>query len=63
LKSGVWVTAPAPEGVSIDVLLASPSVRMDFHDTPEHHHAEIIKKYPRDWREDRHEHDHDGDRH
>jgi hypothetical protein len=42
-----WVTRPAPAGISVDVLLASPSVRMDFHDRPDRHHAEIVREYPR----------------
>jgi hypothetical protein len=49
LEGGAWVSAPAPSGVSVDVLLASPSVRMDFHDSPEKHHAETMQKYPRNW--------------
>jgi hypothetical protein len=49
LEGGAWVSAPAPSGVSVDVLLASPSVRMDFHDSPEKHHADMIRKYPRNW--------------
>jgi hypothetical protein len=32
------------------VLLATPSVRVDFHDEPEHHHDSIVKTYPRNWR-------------
>ena len=59
IKDGAWVIAPAPDGVAADVVLASPQVHMDFHDSPQHHHAEIIKKYPKDWRDD----GHDGDRH
>jgi hypothetical protein len=49
LEGGAWILAPAPKGVSVDVLLASPSVRMDFHDSPEKHHAEMVQKYPRNW--------------
>jgi hypothetical protein len=41
-----WVSRPAPRGVSVNVLFASPSVRMDFHDSPEHHHAEVVRQYP-----------------
>jgi hypothetical protein len=41
-----WVSRPAPRGVSVQVLFASPSVRMDFHDSPEHHHAEVVRQYP-----------------
>src|SRR5471030_43661 len=44
LEGGAWVSRPEPRGVSIDVLLASPSVRMDFHDSPARHHAEMIKR-------------------
>ena len=46
---GAWVSRPAPRGVSVDVLFASPSVRMDFHDSPARHHAEVVKQYPRNW--------------
>jgi hypothetical protein len=37
-------------GVSADVLLASPSVRMDFHDSPANHHADMAKKYPKNYK-------------
>ena len=46
---GAWVARPAPRGVSVDVLVAAPSVRMDFHDSPANHHAEVVKQYPRNW--------------
>ena len=49
LEGGAWVSRPAPRGVSVNVLLASPSVRMDFHDSPAHHHAVMVQKYPRNW--------------
>ena len=44
-----WVSRPAPRGVSVDVLFASPSVRMNFHDSPAQHHATVIKQYPKNW--------------
>ena len=47
LEGGEWVSRPAPRGVSVNVLLRSPSVRMDFHDSPANHHAEVVRKYPR----------------
>jgi hypothetical protein len=50
LENGVWIMQPAPQGVSVEVLLASPSVRMDFHDSPEKHHAEMLQKYPKNWK-------------
>jgi hypothetical protein len=48
-EGGVWVSRPAPRGVSVDVLLASPSVVVDFHDSPASHHAEMVQKYPKNW--------------
>jgi hypothetical protein len=44
-----WISRPAPRGVSVNVLMASPSVRMDFHDSPASHHAMIARQYPRNW--------------
>jgi hypothetical protein len=49
LEGGAWVTRPQPRGVSVNVLLGSPSVRMDFHDSPAFHHAEMVRRYPRNW--------------
>jgi hypothetical protein len=44
-----WVARPEPEGVSVDMLRASPSVPMDFHDAPSHHHAAVVNQYPKTW--------------
>ena len=48
-EGSVWVSRTAPPRVSVDVLFASPSVRLDFHDAPERHHDTIIRTYPRNW--------------
>ena len=48
-EQGAWVSRPAPRSVSINVLLGSPSVKMDFHDSPAQHHAAVVQKYPRNW--------------
>jgi hypothetical protein len=69
-----WVAHSAPREVSVDVLRSAPSVRMDFHDSPAHHHSEVEQKYPKNWapsgshqdqkdnrKEDRH--DNGGDNH
>ena len=48
-EGNAWVARPAPRGVSVNVLLASPSVRMDFHDSPAQHHAAVVKQYPKNW--------------
>jgi hypothetical protein len=50
LRGDAWVWAPAPEGVTVDVLLASPSVHMDWHDSPASHHKDMLQKYPRNWK-------------
>jgi hypothetical protein len=42
-----WVSRPAPPRVAVNVLLASPSVKIGFHDSPANHHAEIAREYPR----------------
>ena len=49
-EGNAWVARPAPRGVSVDVLMASPSVRMDFHDSPAQHHAAVVKQYPKNWK-------------
>jgi hypothetical protein len=50
LEAGAWVSQPAPRGVSVDALRASPSVKMDFHDSPATHHAAIAQQYPKTWK-------------
>ena len=49
LEGNAWVARPAPRGVSVNVLMASPSVKMDFHDSPANHHAAVVKQYPKNW--------------
>jgi|SRR5579859_8031115 len=49
LEGRSWVTRPAPPRVSAEVLFASPSVRLDFHDSPARHHATVVKQYPKHW--------------
>jgi hypothetical protein len=49
MDGGVWVSRPNFPGVSVKVLLASPSVRMDFHDSPANHNREMVQAYPRNW--------------
>ena len=50
LEGGAWVSRSAPRGVTVNVLIASPAVKMNFHDTPANHHAEIVRQYPKNWR-------------
>lgn len=46
-----WVRKSKPRGVTADVLLAAPSARMDFHDSPERHHSAVVKTYPKTWKQ------------
>jgi hypothetical protein len=49
-ENGAWVSRPSPRGVSVDMLRASPSVKMNFHDPPENHHATVVQQYPKTWK-------------
>ncbi|NOS69236.1 MAG: hypothetical protein HOP33_04825 [Verrucomicrobia bacterium] len=49
LQGRSWVSRPAPPRVSVEVLFASPSVRLDFHDAPSIHHASVVRQYPKYW--------------
>ena len=49
LEGRSWVTRPEPPRVSVDVLFASPSVQLDFHDAPSFHHATVVRQYPKHW--------------
>ncbi|HVU34439.1 MAG TPA: hypothetical protein VHE61_13470 [Opitutaceae bacterium] len=55
-----WVTrSTAPQGW----VSSAPSVQMEWHDSPEHHNAEVIRRYPRNWVPAKHQdRDHDHDR-
>jgi hypothetical protein len=52
-----WVRRPEPRGVSANVLLVAPSVRLDFHDAPEKHHSTVIHSYPKTWKNPEVRHD------
>ena len=44
-----WVSRSAPPRVAVNVLVASPSVNVGFHDSPANHHTEIARQYPKHW--------------
>jgi hypothetical protein len=46
---GSWSWHDRPVGVAPDVFLKAPSVKMNFHDAPDRHHADIARQYPKDW--------------
>ena len=60
LEGRSWVSRPAPPHVSVDVLFASPSVRLDFHDSPANHHASVVRQYPKHWTPPGSSHDNNG---
>jgi len=70
LEGRSWVTRPEPPRVSASVLFASPSVRLDFHDSPSFHHTKIVQQYPKHWappgqsrgRKQGHDEEHDGNK-
>jgi len=70
LEGRSWVTRPEPPRVSASVLFASPSVRLDFHDSPSFHHTKIVQQYPKHWappgqsrgRKQGHYEEHDGNK-
>jgi hypothetical protein len=49
-EGNAWVARSAPRGASANVVMASPSVKMDFHDSPAQHHAAVVKQYPKNWK-------------
>lgn len=59
----VWVTRRDPPRAWARDLRQAPSVHVDFHDAPEHHHAEVIRTYPRNWKQPPpHRDEHKGDK-
>ncbi|HWC59836.1 MAG TPA: hypothetical protein VHC44_09090 [Verrucomicrobiae bacterium] len=52
-----WVSRSAPPHVAVNVLFASPSVNVGFHDSPANHHAVIARQYPKQWAPPEHKQD------
>lgn len=52
-----WIRNSEPRGVSLVALQASPFVRVDFRDSPERHHATVVRSYPRNWQRPDHKAD------
>jgi len=61
-EGGRWVSQPVPYGVSVNVLRASPSVPMSFHDSLVNHHAAVVQQYPKNWRPPGSNHDQNDNR-
>ena len=60
-----WVTRREPPRTWARELPSAPSVRLEFHDAPQHHHAEIVRTYPKHGKspkqDDRHDNRRDRD--
>jgi hypothetical protein len=48
-----WVRSATYPRANSQILFSSPSVRVEFRDSPERHHDTVVRRYPRDWRRDR----------
>lgn len=48
-EGSAWVVRPVPPRVSVDILIASPKVHVDFHDAPAVHHSQVVQTYPESW--------------
>jgi len=47
IDGGRWVNGPRPGSVSVDILQHAPTAQMNFRDSPENHHAQVVQQYPR----------------
>jgi len=48
-EQGNWVSRSEPPRIVRKKLLSSPSVRLDFNDSPSLHHADVCQQYPKNW--------------
>lgn len=53
VDGNVWVTRRDPPRRWSHDLRRAAYVRLDFRDSPQRHHSEVVKNYPRNWRRDR----------
>jgi hypothetical protein len=44
LEGGAWISRPGPPGVSVDVVLASPSERRNFRESPGKPRAGVVRQ-------------------
>jgi hypothetical protein len=49
-EGNVWVTRSEAPSTWSRELPDSPTVRVHLNDSPEGHHAETVRQYPRDWK-------------
>lgn len=49
-NGAVWVRSVEPKQVWTEEIRSADSVPMNFHDSPEGHHSDVLKLYPRNWK-------------
>ena len=62
VEGNAWVSRREPPRRWSHDLRRAASVRLDFHDSPQRHHAEVVRHYPRNWHRDQRRQDDDGHR-
>ena len=53
LDGNVWVSRREPPRRWARDLRRAPHVQLDFRDSPQRHHQEVVRRYPRNWNRDR----------
>jgi hypothetical protein len=61
-EGNAWVARREPPRRFSRELRRAPSVRVEFNDAPEHHHSDVVRRYPRTWNGQLDERSRDGDR-
>jgi len=47
--SNTWIRTTNPNQVWVKDISGTAYVKMDFHDAPEGHHHDIVRRYPQTW--------------
>jgi hypothetical protein len=47
--SNTWIRTTNPNQVWVKDIAGTAYVKMDFHDAPEGHHQDVVRRYPQTW--------------
>lgn len=47
--SNTWIRTTNPNQVWVKDISGTAYVKMDFHDAPEGHHQDVVRRYPQTW--------------
>lgn len=47
--SKTWIRTTNPDQVWVKDISGTAYVKMDFHDAPEGHHQDVVRRYPQGW--------------